>query len=154
MVNHLYYKPTGTVHFNVKFKSGGLLNRLVANEVSGLRPSEIEWVYNEEGEIYSVDRATTISEAQRCADELRADLETRGVHPDVLRFCRAELVADDYFHAVLEATKSIADKIRLKSGLTADGAPLVDATPVRDRAPTGNQRPDYRKSTKRTEGLR
>ena len=34
-----------TVHFNVRFKSGGRLNRLVDNEVRGLRPSEIEWVY-------------------------------------------------------------------------------------------------------------
>jgi uncharacterized protein (TIGR02391 family) len=49
------------------------------------------------------------------------------VHPDVLRFCRAELVADNYFHAVLEATKSVAVKLRAKSGLTEDGAKLVDA---------------------------
>jgi len=55
-----------------------------------------------------------------------AYLTARGVHPDVLRFCRAELVADDYFHAVLEATKSIADKLRARTGLTDDGAVLVD----------------------------
>lgn len=58
------------------------------------------------GQLYCVDRAETISDAQRRADELRVDLTTRGVHPDVLRFCRAELVADNYFHAVLEATKN------------------------------------------------
>lgn len=78
------------------------------------------------GELVSVTRAETISEAQRRADELRADLTRRGVHPDVLRFCRAELVADNYFHAVLEATKSIADKLRAKSGFSEDGAKLVD----------------------------
>lgn len=82
---------------------------------------------NASGKIHAVDRAETLSEAQRRADELRADLTTRGVHPDVLRFCRAELVADNYFHAVLEATKSIADKLRVKSGLSEDGARLVDA---------------------------
>jgi hypothetical protein len=27
---------------------------------------------------------------------LRANLTTRGVHPDVLRFCREELLADNY----------------------------------------------------------
>jgi uncharacterized protein (TIGR02391 family) len=80
------------------------------------------------GHLHSVDRAETISDAQRRADELRVDLTARGVHPDVLRFCRAELVADNYFHAVLEATKSIADKLRAKSGVNADGAPLVDLT--------------------------
>lgn len=79
------------------------------------------------GTIGAVERAETLSEAQRRADDLRADLSRRGVHPDVLRFCRAELVADNYFHAVLEAAKSIAEKLRLKSGLTEDGAKLVDA---------------------------
>ncbi|HEY4636890.1 MAG TPA: TIGR02391 family protein, partial [Burkholderiales bacterium] len=27
------------------------------------------------------------------------------MHPDVLRFCRPELVQKNYFHAVFEATK-------------------------------------------------
>lgn len=80
------------------------------------------------GELSSAARAETLTEAQRRADELRVDLTSRGVHPDVLRFCRAELVADNYFHAVLEAAKSIADKLRAKSGLIDDGAKLVDAS--------------------------
>jgi uncharacterized protein (TIGR02391 family) len=78
------------------------------------------------GVITGVEQARTLSEAQRRAQELRADLSTRGVHPDVLRFCREELVADDYFHAVLEAVKSIADKIRTRTGLTDDGNTLID----------------------------
>jgi uncharacterized protein (TIGR02391 family) len=36
------------------------------------------------------------------------------------------LLHSNYFHAVLEATKSVADKIRQQSGLTSDGAQLVD----------------------------
>jgi uncharacterized protein (TIGR02391 family) len=78
------------------------------------------------GTIAVVEQARTLSEAQRRARELRADLTTRGVHPDVLRFCREELLADNYFHAVMEAVKSVADKIRARTGLTDDGAALVD----------------------------
>ena len=81
---------------------------------------------DEAGHLISVKRARTLSEAERRAEELKAHLVTRGVHPDVLRFCRAELVADDYFHAVLEAAKSVADKLRGRTGLTDDGATLVD----------------------------
>jgi len=55
------------------------------------------------GELSAVTKAETLTEAARRADELRAHLTTRGVHADVLRFCRAELVGDNYFHAVLEA---------------------------------------------------
>lgn len=79
------------------------------------------------GDLIATHQVKTLSEATRRADELRADLVRRNVHADVLRFCRAELVADNYFHAVLEATKSIADKLREKTGLSDDGGKLVDA---------------------------
>lgn len=78
------------------------------------------------GMLSSGEQARTLSDAERRARELKEDLTARGVHPDVLRFCRAELVSDDYFHAVLEATKSIADKLRARTGLADDGAILVD----------------------------
>lgn len=81
---------------------------------------------DETGALGSAEQARTLPEAERRAQELRADLTTRGVHPDVLRFCRSELLADNYFHAVLEAVKSVADKIRARTGLTDDGNPLID----------------------------
>jgi uncharacterized protein (TIGR02391 family) len=78
------------------------------------------------GTLISIEQARTLSEAQRRAQELRADLTIRGVHPDVLRFCREELLVDNYFHAVMEAVKSVADKLRARTGLTDDGSVLVD----------------------------
>lgn len=81
---------------------------------------------DETGKLCSTGRATTLPEAQRRANDLRRDLEGRGVHPDVLAFCRAELVADNYFHAVLEAAKSVAAKLRDRTGLAEDGNALVD----------------------------
>ena len=41
-------------------------------------------------------------------------------------YCRAELLQENYFHAVLEAVKGLAERIRQMSGLTADGAELVN----------------------------
>ncbi|MCV9947462.1 TIGR02391 family protein [Rhizobium sp. BT-175] len=78
------------------------------------------------GQLEAVGAAETLSQATRRAMELRADLTSRGIHPDVMHFCREELLADNYFHAVLEAVKSVADKIRQRTGLTDDGAILVD----------------------------
>jgi uncharacterized protein (TIGR02391 family) len=80
----------------------------------------------ESGELVSSERASTLPDAMRRANELRADLVARGVHPDVLTFCRSELVVNNYFHAVMEATKSVAAKLRDRTGLTDDGAVLVD----------------------------
>lgn len=85
------------------------------------------------GGLHDVDAVHTLPEAAMRARELRADLEGRRVHPDVLRFCRAELLADNYFHAVQEAVKSVADKMRSRTGLSEDGAALVDRALSGDR---------------------
>jgi hypothetical protein len=79
-----------------------------------------------QGVIESITSAGTIPEAQERAGRLRRSLQERRVHADVLKFCRGELVQDNYFHAVFEATKSVAEKIRELSGLTSDGSKLVD----------------------------
>ena len=80
----------------------------------------------QDGKLGQVTVARTLDEAQERAGRLRAALVGRRVHAGVLQFCQAELLKDDYFHAVLEATKSIAAKMREKTGLTSDGAALVD----------------------------
>lgn len=84
------------------------------------------YTLGEDGKLRRCAAAQTISEAEERAGRLRAELSRRGVHPDVLAFCRAELLQNNYFHAVFEATKSVADKIRSRTGLTDDGAKLVD----------------------------
>jgi len=82
----------------------------------------------DDGKLTSVAQARTLSEAQERAGRLRAELQRRQVHPDVLRFCKPELLEENYFHAILEATKSVADKLRTKTGLVSDGAVLNDAS--------------------------
>jgi uncharacterized protein (TIGR02391 family) len=81
----------------------------------------------EDGKVITVTAAATIGEARERADDLRAELSRRDVHPDVLKFCRAELMQQNYFHAVLEACKSVADKLRDIAGETGDGWRLVYA---------------------------
>lgn len=83
--------------------------------------------FNREGKFQRVDKAKTLDEATRRAGQLRKKLTDRGVHPDVLTFCRAELLVDNYFHAALEAVKSINAKIKVRTGLDLDGAELYDA---------------------------
>jgi len=80
----------------------------------------------EEGKLIKITASRTLSEALERAGKLRRELTSRKVHPDVLRFCKAELLQDNFFHAVFEATKSVADKIREKSGLHEDGSRLID----------------------------
>jgi uncharacterized protein (TIGR02391 family) len=81
---------------------------------------------SEDGEFRLVAPAKTLSEAEERACRLRHELKRRNVHADVLIYCHPELLRENYFHAILEATKSVADKIRARTGLTLDGAALVD----------------------------
>jgi uncharacterized protein (TIGR02391 family) len=79
----------------------------------------------EDGQVRRTDTASTIDEALERANRLHAALSQRSVHADVLRFCKAELLEENYFHAVFEAMKSVTAKIRMRSGLTGDGCDLV-----------------------------
>ena len=63
----------------------------------------------ENGSLRRCRTATALSQAEAAAGALRKALVDRKVHGDVLRFCRAEHVADNYSHAVFEAAKSVAE---------------------------------------------
>lgn len=80
----------------------------------------------EDGKLRRQQASRTLMEAETRAGRLWGELQRRGVHEDVLTFCRSELIQKNYFHAVFEATKSVADKIRTRTGLTGDGSELVD----------------------------
>jgi len=82
--------------------------------------------FQDDGKFHTIDKAANLADAEARASHLKEDLLKRNLHPELLRFCKAELVADNYFHAVLEATKGIAETIRNITGLTSDGAALID----------------------------
>lgn len=46
--------------------------------------------------------------------------------PQAPTYCRSELLDENYFHAVFEATKGVAQRIRELSGLGVDGADLIN----------------------------
>jgi uncharacterized protein (TIGR02391 family) len=85
---------------------------------------------NTEGRVAKLKagKATTLTEAQERAGTIRTELRRRSTHPEVVRYCTDELLAKNNFHATLEAAKSIPDRLRALTGLTTDGAGLVQDT--------------------------
>jgi uncharacterized protein (TIGR02391 family) len=72
--------------------------------------------------------ATTHDEAAAATSRrLLAELERRAGHAEVFKYCREELVAEDCFNAVFEATKGLAERVRKITGLDLDGHDLVAA---------------------------
>lgn len=82
--------------------------------------------YGKDGKFRQCETANTLDEAEKRARTIRAKFQGRQIHPEVLKYCRAELMQDNYFHAVFEACKGLAERIRDLSGVKADGAALVD----------------------------
>lgn len=83
---------------------------------------------NENGSVSRVKKTNTVGEAQQRSDQLRAYLELRGAHSEVLRHCRAELLRKDYYEAAFESIKGLGDRLRRLSGLDLDGRKLVQNT--------------------------
>ncbi len=82
----------------------------------------------EQGKFRLVEKATTIAEAEQRASRLKHKLENRNVHSVVFEYCKSELLVENYFHSVFEATKSIADRLRAMTGLYADGNALAETS--------------------------
>lgn len=90
---------------------------------------------NDNGEICEAkSKAKTIADAEQRATSLCNDLLRRKTHEKVLYYCKAELLQENYFHAVQEAVKGVFDRLKELSGQNIDGNKLVTATLLR-----GNQ---------------
>ncbi|MCB9357462.1 MAG: TIGR02391 family protein [Calditrichaeota bacterium] len=82
--------------------------------------------YRDDGKFHTVDKASNLTEARSRASRLKQNIIERDLHPHLLNYCSEELLAENYFHAVLEACKGIASEVRKITGLSSDGARLID----------------------------
>ena len=97
--------------------------------------------YRDDGEFHSVDPTRTLTEAERRAAALENKMASRRVHHLVQKYCKAEYMQENYFHAVVEAYKGLAERIRERTGYTGDGLELMKRSferpsPGRDGYPT------------------
>lgn len=97
-------------------------HRNALNEVLVLSGLE----FRADGQFARQKVATTLDEAEGRVRTVRTKFRGRQIHPEVLKYCKAELMRDNYFHAIFEATKGLAQRIRDMSSCQGDGAALVD----------------------------
>ena len=60
--------------------------------------------YGSDGQFTHVTKARTLSEAEARANAIRAKFRGRRLHHEVSKYCHPELMQENYFHAVFEAT--------------------------------------------------
>lgn len=131
-----------------KDKSGNCVIRFITEAMNPVRyrdtPAEMRKLQSELNEILIYEglrvtdegkvarkkggAARTLDEATQRAGTIYKELQRRNVHPEVLKYCNTELFQKNNFHALLEASKSIPDRLRTMTGLKGDGATLVRET--------------------------
>lgn len=79
-----------------------------------------------DGQFRIVNPAATLDEAEKRVQAIRERFNNRAIHPEVNKYCNVELMQENYFHAVFEASKGLAQRIREMSGTDGDGAKLID----------------------------
>ena len=79
-----------------------------------------------DGQYREIDSASTISDVQIKVDSLKQELENRKAHREIFKYCKAELLQNNYFHSVLEANKGLWQRIRDLSGIETDGNTLIE----------------------------
>lgn len=78
------------------------------------------------GDFIYCEKASTLDEAERRVSSIRQKFRGRSIHQEALKYCVKELMQENYFHAVFEASKGLAQRLRDMSGIQADGAALVE----------------------------
>lgn len=78
----------------------------------------------ENGKVREVKKAETLDEVDRRVKSLEQKLTDRNIHPEVKKYCIRDYMQKDYFDAVFEAAKGVAQRVRDITGLATDGGEL------------------------------
>jgi uncharacterized protein (TIGR02391 family) len=82
--------------------------------------------FGKDGQFRRTTIARTLDQAEARLKTIQRKLHGRSIHHEVTKYCRTELLQENYFHAVFEAAKGLGQRIRDLSGIEGDGAALVD----------------------------
>jgi uncharacterized protein (TIGR02391 family) len=78
------------------------------------------------GKVIKTTETKTYSEAVARSKNLIDKLEPFKIHNTVLKFCNPELLEENYYHTIHEASKSTLSRIRELNQSSSDGAKLIE----------------------------
>lgn len=77
------------------------------------------------GKIIQTTAVESVADAQKRLQSFQNKLDMYEIHQNDLQFCNEELLQNNYFHAILEASKSVLQRVREISELEPDGTALI-----------------------------
>lgn len=78
-----------------------------------------------DGKVHLTKSTSSKREANEKYDLLKSKLSERNIHSEIMKFCTQDIVNEDYFSIIFEASKSIYVKIRNMTGINLDGNKLI-----------------------------
>lgn len=78
----------------------------------------------ENGKIIETKKAETLDDVDKRVKSLEQKLKDRNIHHEVKKYCIKDYLRKDYFDAVFEAAKGVAQRVRNITGLKIDGGKL------------------------------
>jgi TIGR02391 family protein len=88
--------------------------------------ASVGYKVEEDGKFKEINVESPISDVQIKASNLKQEIEQRNGHSEIIKYCKVELLENNYFHAVLEANKGLFQRIRDLSGVKTDGNKLIE----------------------------
>ena len=77
-----------------------------------------------DGRLKAIVKASTLDEVDRRVNNLQKKLYDRSIHEEVKKYCISDYLRKDYYDAVFEASKGLAERVRQITGLVLDGGAL------------------------------
>lgn len=81
---------------------------------------------NDLGKVELSQEVSSFTEAQKRLMSFEKKIALHQIHSEVSKYCQEELFSEDYFHAILEASKGVLERIRTISQIEKDGSALID----------------------------
>lgn len=81
---------------------------------------------DDSGKVQKITKVQTFKDAKLRLQTLEERLKDSDIHPLVSKYCSKELLQENYFHAILEASKGIFYRIREMTGSTLDSGKLIE----------------------------
>lgn len=85
-----------------------------------------------DGKLKEVIKAKTLDEADRRVNSLKQKLYQRAIHEEVKKYCVKDYLQKDYYDAIFEASKGLAERVREITSLTLDGGKLFQTAFARN----------------------
>lgn len=82
--------------------------------------------FSSSGEIKFINKVLNLDECNKKFNSLKSAIQQSNMNLKIIKYCKKDIINDDYYNIIVEATKGLAEEVREKSKMTGDGSNLFE----------------------------